>query len=51
MMVELRTRNREIGDEDENDVEDTNGYEKQGYDLPNWVGKSSYWWYYTPDRN
>jgi len=30
MMVELWTRNREMGDEDENDVEDTSGYEKSG---------------------
>ena len=30
MMVELWTRKREIGDEDENDMEDTNGYEKSG---------------------
>jgi len=28
MMVELWTRKREMGDENENDVEDTSGYEK-----------------------
>jgi len=28
MMVELRMRKREMGDEDENDIEDTSGYEK-----------------------
>jgi hypothetical protein len=28
MIVELWTRKREIGDEDENNVEDTSGYEK-----------------------
>jgi len=28
MMVELWTRKREMGDEDENDMEDTSGYEK-----------------------
>jgi hypothetical protein len=28
MIVELCTRKREMGDEDENDVEDTSGYEK-----------------------
>jgi len=28
MMVELWTRKREMGDEDENDMENTNGYEK-----------------------
>jgi len=28
MMVELWTRKREMEDEDENDVEDTSGYEK-----------------------
>jgi len=27
MMLELWTRKREIGDEDENDVEDKSGYE------------------------
>jgi len=30
MIVELWTRKREMGDEDENDVEDMNGYEKSG---------------------
>jgi len=30
MMVELWTRMREMGDEDENDVEDSCGYEKSG---------------------
>jgi len=33
MMVELWTRKREMGDEDENDVEDTSGYEKSGVRL------------------
>ena len=33
MMLELWTRKREIGDEDENDVEDTSGYEKSGVRL------------------
>ena len=28
MMVELWTRKREMGDEDENDMENTRGYEK-----------------------
>jgi len=28
MMVELWTRKREMGDEDEYDMEDTSGYEK-----------------------
>jgi len=28
MMVELWTRKREMEDEDENDMEDTSGYEK-----------------------
>ena len=37
------------GDEDENDVEDTTGYEKQGYDLPDWVEKTTYQGNYTPD--
>jgi len=33
MMVELWTRKREIGDEDENDMDDRNGYEKSGVQL------------------
>jgi len=30
MMVELWTRKREMGDDDENDMEDTSGTEKSG---------------------
>jgi hypothetical protein len=30
MTVELWTRKREMGDEDEKDMEDTSGYEKSG---------------------
>jgi hypothetical protein len=30
MMVELWTRKREMGDEDENDMENTSGYDKSG---------------------
>jgi len=30
MMGELWTRKREMGDEDENDMESTSGYEKSG---------------------
>jgi len=30
MMVELWKRKREMGDEDENDMEDTSGYETSG---------------------
>ena len=33
MMVELWTRKREMGDEDENDVDDTRAYEKSGVQL------------------
>jgi len=33
MMVELWTRKREIGDDDENDMENTSGYEKSGVRL------------------
>jgi hypothetical protein len=33
MMVELWMRKREIGDVDENDVEDTSGYVKSGVQL------------------
>ena len=47
MMVELWTRKREMGDDDENDVDMRN----QGYDLPDWVGKTSYRCYYPPDRD
>jgi len=37
MMVELWTRKREMGDENENDMEDTSGPEKSGVRLP-WLG-------------
>jgi hypothetical protein len=37
MMFELWTRKREVWDEDENDVEDTSGYEKSGVQLA-WLG-------------
>jgi len=37
MMVELCTRKREMGDEDQNDVEDTSGPEKSGVLLA-WLG-------------
>jgi len=37
MMVELWTRKREMGGEDENDMEDTSGYEKSGVRLA-WLG-------------
>jgi len=30
MIVELWTRKREMGDEDENDMENTSGYEQSG---------------------
>jgi hypothetical protein len=33
MMVELRPRKREMGDEDENHIEDTSGFEKSGVRL------------------
>jgi len=33
MMVELWTRKREMGDEDENDLEDKSGYEESGVQL------------------
>jgi len=33
MMVELWMRKRGMGDEDENDMENTNGYEKSGVKL------------------
>jgi len=37
MMVDLWTRKREMGDEDENYMEDTSGYEKSGV-RPAWLG-------------
>jgi hypothetical protein len=37
MMVELWTRKREMGDEDENNMEDMSGYEKSGVRLA-WLG-------------
>jgi len=37
MMVEMWMRKREMGDEDENNVEDTSGYEKSGVRLA-WLG-------------
>jgi len=37
MIVELLMRNREMENEDENDVEDTNGYTKSGVQLA-WLG-------------
>jgi len=37
MMVELWTRKREMGDKDENDMEDTSGYENSGVRLA-WLG-------------
>jgi hypothetical protein len=33
MMVELWTRKREMGDENEDDIEDTSSYEKSGVRL------------------
>jgi len=33
MMIELWTRKREMGDADENDIEDTSGPEKSGAQL------------------
>ena len=36
MMVELWTRKREMGDEDENDMEDTSSYGKAGVRLAWW---------------
>jgi len=33
MMLELWTRKREMGDEDETNVEDTSGYEKSAIQL------------------
>ena len=43
MIVELWTRKRELGDEDENDVEDMNGYEKSGV-RPAWLGCEDLVW-------
>jgi len=43
MMVELWTRQREMGDEDENDLEDTVGYEQSGVRLA-WLGCEDHVW-------
>jgi hypothetical protein len=48
MIVEFWTMKREMGDEDENDMEDTSN---RGYNLADWVGMTSGRWYYTPDRD
>ena len=48
-MEQLWTRKREMGDEDENNVEDT--IRNQGYNLPDWVKKTSYQCYFMPDRD
>jgi len=37
MMLELWTTKGQIGDDDENDVEDTSGYEKSGVRIA-WLG-------------
>jgi len=37
MMVELWTRKKEMGDKEENDMEDTSRYEKSGVRLA-WLG-------------
>jgi hypothetical protein len=50
MMVELWTRKREMGDEDEYDMEDTS-VRNQEYNLPDWVGKTSYRCNSTPDHD
>ena len=42
MMVELCTRKGEMGDEAENDVEDTSINENQRYDMPYFAGTTSY---------
>jgi len=42
MMVELWTRQREMGDEDESDMKNTSGYEKSGVRLA-WLGLEEAW--------
>ena len=49
MIVQLWTRKREMGDEDENNVEDTSDMRNQGYNLPDWVGMTSYRCNWMPD--
>jgi hypothetical protein len=51
MMVELSTRKRAMRDEDENDVRIRANMRKQGYDLPDWVGRTVYQRYHTQDRD
>jgi len=48
MMVEMWMRKREMGEEDENDMEDISGYEKAGLHLAR-VDKTLYQCSYTPD--
>ena len=43
MIVELWTQKREMGDEDENDVEDTSGYEESGVQTA-WLGSEDLIW-------
>ena len=40
-----------MGDGDEINVEDTSRYVKQGYDLPDWAGKTWCRCKYSPDRH
>jgi hypothetical protein len=48
MIIELWTRNREMGEKGENNVENTNEYEEQGYYFTVWVGKTLYHCEQTP---
>jgi hypothetical protein len=50
MIIKLWTRKREMGDEDEYNMEDTS-MRNQEYDMPDLVGKPSYRCDYTPDRD
>jgi len=49
MTVQLWTTKIQMPDEDENDVEDTSGYEKSGVYLHDWVGKTKYRSNHMPD--
>jgi len=40
-----------MGDKDENTVSIRVDMTNQGYDLPDWDEKTSYWCNYTPDRD
>jgi hypothetical protein len=51
MMVELRMTKREMGMKMRIMCRIQADMTNQGYTLPDWIGKTMYWCYYTLDRN